>query len=130
MNLFSWHKWSLTVSLSVTMTLLVIAAVTGVTLLSIDREAANFREELQGQAEVVMVILENGILNPLLNLDTDFLADEMEAFGETGVAVGGGIYDTRGRLIVDETGSPSLQSDCRSAGRRTDRQRRHDFPMD
>ena len=108
MTLFNWRKWSLTVSLSVAMTILVIIAVTGVTLLSIDRETANFRDELQGQATVITGMLEIVVQNPLYELNTDFLADGMGTFGDSGVAVGARVYDPTGRLIVDETGRPAF----------------------
>ena len=78
----NWRNWSLAVKLTLAMTVLVVAAVATVTLLSIRREQQTFRAELQRQAELLLDTLTEAMADLLYYLDADGLSDIMEELGQ------------------------------------------------
>ncbi len=95
-----WRRWPLAAKLTLAMTMLVILAVAGVTLLSIQREQSNFRTEHEQQAQLLLNTLEVTGRDALYTLDADYLKHLIEDFAEV-QAGNSRIYDSEGRLVVD-----------------------------
>ena len=118
----NWRNWSLIVKITLTTTAMIVMVVVSVTLLSIRREQQTFRKELEQQAKLLLDTLEVAVADPLYYLDTDYLSDLMEAFGEDQqILLSGHVYDAEGRIVADaydEGLSYGLKVDC-SAVRRS-----------
>jgi hypothetical protein len=97
------------------MTILVVVAVSSVTVLSINREQQTFRKELEQQADMLLDTLTAATADQLYYLDTDSLSDIMEALGKNEqILTSGQIYDAKGRVIADayqEEAAFSFESD-------------------
>jgi two-component system, sensor histidine kinase len=111
MRLRVWRNWPLAAQLTLVMTALVTIAVISIIALYTDRERANFRGELEKQAETILVTLETTLANPLYNLDSGPLETSMEALGQAQTGVLGRIYDPKGRLIADSGVASALTFD-------------------
>jgi PAS domain S-box-containing protein len=84
------------------MTLLVVSAVAVLTFYDIQQEQRVFRTELQQQAILMLDTLEAASADYLYHLDSDALADIMEALGEySEIVVSGRIYDADGWVVAD-----------------------------
>lgn len=111
MRLLRWRNWPLAAQLTVVMaTLLTIAVITIIALYT-SRERANFRGEVEKQAEVILLTLETSLANPLYNLDSSPLETSMEALGQAQTGILGRIYDPKGRLIADSGVASALTFD-------------------
>jgi len=83
-----------------TMTMLVLIAVLVVTALAILRERANFRNELQEQASLLLTGLALVSDDALYLLDAEYLGDLMDSVKRSEF-VSAQIYDAQGRIIAD-----------------------------
>ncbi|MBE2201933.1 MAG: HAMP domain-containing protein [Anaerolinea sp.] len=91
----------LALKLMLTITVIVVLAVTIVTLLAIRRERGTFQEELEQQAALLLNTIAASSADSLYFLDTDFLSDLMLDLGRFEVMTFGRIYDRDGRIIAD-----------------------------
>lgn len=108
MRLTVWRDWPFAAQLTLAMATLVAIAAVSITWLYINREQANFRNELQNQADVILATLETTLANPLFMLDTNALESTMEALGEARANILGRIYDAEGRLVADSSEAGAL----------------------
>ena len=93
--------WSVRRKLTVAVTLLVIAAVTVVTTLSIQRERATFRSELNQQADAILHALAASWENDIIRLNIDSLDDAIDAIPDAAGLQELRAYDAQGRVIAD-----------------------------
>jgi signal transduction histidine kinase len=112
-----WNNLPLAVKLAVTMTLLVVIAVVGITMLSIRREQQAFRSELKNQASLVLDGLAVSSADALYMLDTNRLATTVTQLKETPSIRFAHFYDEKGRLIGESVpaGTDPLQVDSLGA---------------
>jgi signal transduction histidine kinase len=97
-----WHNMPLASKLTLAITLLVVLAVTSVTLLAIQREQENFRNEMEDEATLLLNILAFTSSDAIYKLDIDRLQDVMEELGRSKrIIVAGRFYDNEGRIIAD-----------------------------
>jgi signal transduction histidine kinase len=97
-----WHNVPLASKLTLAITLLVVLAVTSVTLLAIQREEENFRKEMEDDATRLLNILAFTSSDAIYKLDIDRLQDVMEELGRSKrIIVAGRFYDHEGRIIAD-----------------------------
>lgn len=101
------ERWPLAVRLTLTMTALVVAAVLGVTLVSIHREQQIFQRELQQQASSLLDALEVAAEDRLYSLDYRFLNDIVQKLANEQIVLGARFYEARGRILADAH-DPSL----------------------
>jgi signal transduction histidine kinase len=99
-----WLKSSLGARLALVMTLLITLATAGVTLLSVQREQTNLREEVEQQASLLLHNLRASSADPLLTLDTEVLQRLVENASKARFGVTAQIYDVQGRLLADSQG--------------------------
>lgn len=97
----SWRRWPIAVKLTLTITLSVMAAVAGVTWLSLNREQQTFRRSLEAQAQSILDLLAALAADPLYKLQPDVLSELLVRMGEQPSIVSGSIYDPLGQLIVE-----------------------------
>ena len=102
------RKGSLATKFTLAMTSLVIVGVATVTSLSLYRQQATFRKELEQQAEILLDTLAVTSADALYLLDVDFLEEKMEDLGEKRVLVVGRVYGQDGRIIADAYGDSIL----------------------
>ena len=74
-------NWPLTIKITLSLVIMVMAAIISITLLSIRREQHNFQTELKQRAVMLLNALEIASIDALYYLDTDYLSDLMEALG-------------------------------------------------
>lgn len=97
-----WHNVPLASKLTLAITLLVVLAVTSVTLLAIQREQDDFRDDLEEEATLLLNILSFTSSDAIYKLDIDRLQDVMEELGRSKrIIVAGRFYDSEGRIIAD-----------------------------
>lgn len=113
MNTFEFKsplQWSLSLGakLALAMTLLVTLAAAGVTLLSIQREQATFREEMEQQASLLLNNLRASSADALYLLNVDVLRQLVENASEAQSGIAAQIYDAEGRVIADSQSDNSL----------------------
>jgi len=97
-----WHNMPLASKLTLAITLLVVLAVTSVTLLAIQREQENFRGEMEAEATLLLNLLSFTSSDAIYKLDIDRLQDVMEELGRNKkVIIAGRFYDNQGRIIAD-----------------------------
>jgi signal transduction histidine kinase len=97
-----WHNLPLASKLALAITLLVVLAVTSVTLLAIQREQADFRDDMEAEATLLLNILAFTSSDSIYKLDIDRLQDVMEELGRSKrIIVAGRFYDSEGRIIAD-----------------------------
>ncbi len=101
MGKLSWKRLSLAVRLSITMTALVITLVAGITFVSIRREQATFRTELQQQAELQLNTLIAAGADALYRLDVQTLQNLLLGLGKDQLVTSGRFYDPQGRIVAD-----------------------------
>ncbi|MBI5080678.1 MAG: HAMP domain-containing histidine kinase [Chloroflexi bacterium] len=102
MHRLSWHNLPLASKLTLAITLLVVLAVTSVTLLAIQREQSDFRDDMEDEAVLLLNILAFTSSDAIYNLNIDRLQDIMEELGRSEkVIVAGRFYDNEGRIIAD-----------------------------
>jgi len=94
-------RWSLGAKLAVAMTTLAVVAVALVTLLSVQREQAVFRTELEQQAGLTLNTLRAASVNALYRLDVDSLVAITQYLDDGDYDIAGRFYDTDGRLLAD-----------------------------
>lgn len=99
---------SIGVKLTLAMTLIIVLAVGGVTLVSIQREQRTFQQELEQQVIVLLDTLEVTTADAIYTLDADFLEGMMESLGEANVVESGAIYDSEGRVIAQAVARDAL----------------------
>ncbi len=94
-------KISLAAKFSLLMTTLIVAAVMMVTLISIAREQANFRKELEQQAVLLLDVIRVNTADALYLLNVNRLSDVTSNLTQMEQGIGGRIYDADGRLLAD-----------------------------
>ncbi len=97
----SWGSWRLGTQLTVTLTLLVIAVVLSVTVLSIHREQQAFRSELRQQADLMLRSLKITALGGLYYLDTETLTGIAVELSEVENLNSVSFYDRSGHKLAD-----------------------------
>src|SRR5688572_2474870 len=98
---WSFRHISLRVQLTVTMTLLVILVVTGVSLLFVRRAQESFETELYQQADILLDTLDAAGDNALYLLDADYLDEVIEDLVDFETVVTARYYEGTGRVIAD-----------------------------
>jgi len=106
LRLPSWWRWSpqrsLAVKLTLTMTGLVVIAISGVTALSIRREQNTFHQDWKERASLLLDTLEVVARDPLYDLKADVLSQLISALAQNHpLLTSGRIYDSDGRIIAD-----------------------------
>lgn len=96
----SWRRWPIAMKLTFTITLSVVAAVAGVTLLSLNREQETFRRSLEAQAQSTLDLLEALAADPLYKLQPQVLSELLARISQQPLLVSGSIYDPLGQPIV------------------------------
>jgi PAS domain S-box-containing protein len=97
----SWRRWPIAIKLTFTITLSVMAAVAGVTWLSLSREQQTFRRSLEAQAQSILDLLAALAADPLYKLQPDVLSELLVHISEQPSIVSGSIYDPLGQPIVE-----------------------------
>ncbi len=108
-----WNNWSLAVKLTLTMTVLVVAAVAAVTLLASHREEKTFREELKLQAELLLDAIEASNVNPTGQQDSEILSELISALvADRMILTEGRLYDAQGQILADafNNGDPPVNA--------------------
>jgi signal transduction histidine kinase len=95
---------SLGARLALVMTLLITLTTAGITLLSVQREQANLREEVEQQASLLLHNLRASSVDPLRTLDVEVLQQIVENASKTRFGVSAQIYDIQGQLVADSRG--------------------------
>jgi anti-anti-sigma regulatory factor/HAMP domain-containing protein len=108
MRRFLWRQWPLAVKLTLSITIVVVMAVAGVTVLAIQREQQTFQSELQGQAKLLLNSLSAATSDSLYNLDQSFLTGIMKSLGENQIVVAGRVYERKGRVVADAYDSQAV----------------------
>jgi two-component system, NarL family, sensor histidine kinase BarA len=108
MKRFTWRDWPLTAQITLAMAILAVGAVIGVTLIYTDRARSNSQLEIEKQATVILVTIENVAANSLYILDTSSLETAMESLGDAEAGILAQIYDFEGRLVADSGKENSL----------------------
>ncbi len=101
MRRLSWKQWSLAFKLSVVMTTIIILVVVFITLLSVAREQASFKTELQQQADLQLNTLIAAGSEALYRLDAASLQDIMSGLGQNQIVASGRFYDSAGHIVAD-----------------------------
>ena len=102
---------SLFLKLTILITSLVVTAVGGGTVLSIQREQRSFRAELQQQATLLLDTLEITLRDSFYYLEVDWLTDFMGTLGQhPELLTSGYLYDEQGRLLADATSRQPIYS--------------------
>ncbi|PWH12027.1 MAG: hypothetical protein DDG60_15190 [Anaerolineae bacterium] len=99
---------SLRTKISALMTLLVLAAVSALSLLSIQRERANFQRELAEQADLFLEVTSLTLRDPLYRLELDEIRDLATTVSDNPDITRLVIYDHNGKILVDSS-NPTLQ---------------------
>jgi PAS domain S-box-containing protein len=97
----SWRRWPIAIKLTFTITLSVMAAVAGVTWLSLSREQQTFRRSLEAQAQSILDLLAALAADPLYKLQPDVLSELLVHMGSQPSILSGSIYDPLGQPIVE-----------------------------
>jgi PAS domain S-box-containing protein len=97
----SWRRWPIAIKLTFTITLSVVAAVAGVTWLSLSRERQTFRRSLETQAQSMLDLLAALAADPLYKLEPNSLSGLIVRMGEQPNIISGTIYDSLGQPIVE-----------------------------
>lgn len=97
----SWRRWPIAVKLTFTISLSVMAAVVGVTWLSLNREQQTFRLSLEAQAQSTLDLLAALAADPLYKLQPNVLSELLVRMSEQPSLVSGSIYDPLGQPIVE-----------------------------
>ncbi|MBA3875293.1 MAG: HAMP domain-containing protein, partial [Anaerolineae bacterium] len=108
MQMLKWRQWSLTVKLTLSIIVLVVLVVVGLTLLSIQREQQNFRTELQQQAELVLNTLIAAQVDDLYTLNATALQSITSNLGTYRLVTFGRVYDREGRVVADAYDTSSV----------------------
>jgi len=98
-----WKKLSVQGKISSLMSLLVLATVFALTFLSIQRERANFQNELLEQANLLLDTTSLTLRDPLYNLQVDELSDVAKVVGGNSDVTVFIVYDQNGRVLVDSS---------------------------
>lgn len=103
-------KWPLAIKLTLVMTVMIVIAVGNITLISIRREQATFRSDLEQQADLLLDSLTASGADVLYRLQLGGLQNLLEGLGRTKAIVGGWVYDAEGHRLADafSLDSPSL----------------------
>lgn len=96
-----WSNWPLALRLTVTMTLVILFAVAGVTTLGVQREQETSRAELEHQATLLLDVLTIAVADPLYKLDVGSIAGLLGSLSTDQIVVAGRVYDRDGKIIGD-----------------------------
>jgi class 3 adenylate cyclase len=105
-----WSNFSLRTKIASLMSLLVLAAVLALTSLSIQRERANFKQELVEQADLFLETTSLTIRDELYRLQLDELRDVAHTVSDNPDITRFIIYDQSGKILVDSTRPDDLFS--------------------
>jgi anti-anti-sigma regulatory factor/HAMP domain-containing protein len=108
MRRFIWRQWPLAVKLTLIITTVVVMAVAGVAILSIQREQQSYQSELQGQAKLLLNSLSAATSDRLYYLDQSYLNVIMKSLGEDQIVLAGRVYDGKGRVVADAYDSQAI----------------------
>ena len=97
------HHWPLAARLTTTVTALLALAVVVMTVLSIQQQQAALRSELTTETERMVSALAASWLDPIIELDVDFLGDAMVGLEGDPEVLDVHVYDADGRLIASLT---------------------------
>ncbi len=96
-----WRNLPLGSKLASLSSLLVVVGVLALTYLTVQREQASFREELQGQASLLLETLPRTMRDPLYRQEVDELIDIARVVSDNESVTSLKIYDHRGAVLVD-----------------------------
>ncbi len=99
----TWADLPLRLKISALMSLLVTGAVLGLTFISIERERANFRQELVEQADLFLKTSAQALRDSLYLLELDELTDVARAARDNPDVTVFTVFDSKARILVDST---------------------------
>jgi adenylate cyclase len=105
-----WNSLSLAGKIVGLVSLLVLATVLALTSLSIQRERENFRKELLEQANMLLDATSLTIRDQLYGLQIDEINDVARVVSKSPDVTQFVVYDTRGRVLADASGTRSIYS--------------------
>jgi signal transduction histidine kinase len=91
----------LALKLTFIITCIIVAVVSIITALTVQRERQTFQRELEQQAVLLLDTLSASGADALIRLEADYLSDVMLDLGAFGVVMYGRYYDAEGRVIAD-----------------------------
>jgi PAS domain S-box-containing protein len=106
---FHWNDWPLTIKLTLVMSVLVIAAVTIVSLAYIHNEQRVAHQEMEEQARTILASLAVASSDEIYFSDTNKLSDIARRLDQTTNLSDVQFYDRSGRLIGDATDATAVQ---------------------
>ena len=109
------RNWPLAARLTATVTALLTFAVVLMTVVSVQQETAELREELTSQADLILSVLTETWLDPIIKLDVDYISDAMVGLENSDRVLNIHVYDAEGRLIADIADEPGGPPRDRSA---------------
>jgi len=98
-----WQKLSVQGKITSLVSMLVLATVLALTVLSIQRERANFQSELLEQAHLLLDTTSLTLRDSLYNLQIDELNDVAKVIGSNPDVTVFIVYDENGRVLVDSS---------------------------
>lgn len=101
MKVLSLKRLPFGVALAAAMTTLLVLAVVGITLFSVNRDRQLFRAELVEQASLILNGIAAASEDELYDLETPALLGTLIALQEKSDVLSGAFYDSHGRLIAD-----------------------------
>src|SRR5579859_516836 len=93
--------WPLAIKLTLVMTVMIVLTVGAVTLLSIRREQATFRTDLEQQGELLLDSLTASGADLLYRLQLTSLQNLIGGLGTIKAIVAGWVYDAQGHVLAD-----------------------------
>jgi diguanylate cyclase (GGDEF)-like protein/PAS domain S-box-containing protein len=119
-QIYNLRTWSISGKLIVMMIIVIWVAVAGTTMLTIQREKASFRSEMEQQASILLDTIEVAIRDPLYRVDADFIQKFTVALDQENSLIRCiHIYDLNGRLIADtEHANPQYDLDIHPTGQK------------
>ena len=97
----SWQDWPLAIRLTLLITILIAGIVIIITWVTLRREQAAFREELQQQTEILLGGIGGVTGDALYGGDVDTIDDLVQGLRRREVLVFGRIYNNEGRIVAD-----------------------------
>lgn len=95
-----WRDWPVGSKLAVLASLLVLIVVVALTVLSVRREQASFRQDLEDQADLLLNTLPLTMRDPLYFLELDELLEVALVVAENDNVTFVEIYDDEGKLLI------------------------------
>ncbi|HSH04720.1 MAG TPA: ATP-binding protein [Anaerolineae bacterium] len=96
-----WQQQPLRHKFAILITTIVLITTTVSTLVTIQREQAVFKGELEQQSQLLLTTLSASTADALYQLDADYLGDLMHNLSRSNFMTYGRIYDADGRVIAD-----------------------------